>query len=99
MFVAVPGGGSNYMTDLIVRRGNTWNAQKTNFGPQVGFAWSPNQFAGRVVIRGGYGLNFNQEEIAISANVQGNPGLGGEPDLYLVHADLAESRHCLRHFL
>ncbi len=28
-----------------------------------------------MVIRGGYGLNFNQEEIAISANVQGNPGL------------------------
>ena len=83
MFVAVPGGGSNYMTDLIVRRGNTWNPQKTNFGPQVGFAWSPNQFAGRVVIRGGYGLNFNQEEIAISANVQGNPGLVVRPTFTL----------------
>ena len=27
------------------------------------------------MIRGGYGLNYNQEEIAISANIQGNPGL------------------------
>ncbi len=61
MFVAVPGAGANYLTGLTVRKGNSWNAQKG--------------FQNRLVIRGGYGLNYNQEEIAISANIAGNPGL------------------------
>jgi Carboxypeptidase regulatory-like domain/TonB dependent receptor len=75
MYVANPGAGSNYLTDLVVKKGNSWTAQKNNFSPEIGFAWSPNQFGGKMVFRGGYGLNYNQEELAISANVQGNPGL------------------------
>jgi hypothetical protein len=31
------------------------------------------------VVRGGYGLSYNQEEIAISANIAGNPGLVVSP--------------------
>ncbi len=86
MFVAVPGAGANYLTGLTVRKGNSWNAQKGNFGPQIGVAWSPtslfgHQFQNRLVIRGGYGLNYNQEEIAISANIGGNPGLVVFPTL------------------
>ncbi len=50
-------------------------AQKNNFGPEIGFAWSPTKFNDRLVLRGGYGLNYNQEEIAISANIAANPGL------------------------
>ncbi len=75
MYVATPGAGANYLTDLTVRKGNSWNAQKNNFGPQIGFAWSPTPFHDKLVVRGGYGLNYNQEEIAISANISANPGL------------------------
>ena len=75
MFIAHPGAGSNYLTGLTVGRGNSWNAQKNNFSPEIGFAWSPSGFHDKLVVRGGYGLNYNQEEIAISSNVQGNPGL------------------------
>ena len=80
MFVAIPGAGTNYLTGLTVRKGNSWNAQKGNFGPQIGVAWSPtslfgHQFQSHLVIRGGYGLNYNQEVIAISANIAANPGL------------------------
>ena len=75
MFVAVPGAGADYLTGLTVRKGDSWNAQKNNFGPQIGFAWSPTPFQGKFVLRGGYGLNYNQEEIAISANINANPGL------------------------
>jgi len=68
------GSGSDMFTGMSVRiGGNLWSAQKGNFGPQVGFAWSPDRFHARFVVRGGYGLNFNQEEIAVSANASGNP--------------------------
>lgn len=75
MFVAIPGAGSNFLPGLVVRKGNSWTAQKNNFSPELGFAWSPTRFHDKLVVRGGYGLNYNQEEIAISANIQGNPGL------------------------
>jgi Carboxypeptidase regulatory-like domain len=75
MFVATPGAGADFLTGLTVRRGNSWNAQKDNLGPQLGFAWSPGMFNDKLVVRGGYGLSYNQEEIAISANINANPGL------------------------
>jgi len=75
MLVALPGAGSAYMTGLTVTKGDAWNPQKNNFGPEIGVAWSPERFKDRLVVRGGYGLNYSQEEIAISANVQANPGL------------------------
>ena len=68
------GAGSAEFTDLSVRQGgNVWTPQKGNIGPQIGFNWSPEGFHDKLVLRGGYGLNYNQEEIAISANGGGNP--------------------------
>lgn len=75
MLVAIPGQGTNFLTGLTIRKGNSWNAQKDNFGPQIGFAWSPSMFNDKLVVRGGYGLNYNEEELAISANIVNNPGL------------------------
>jgi Carboxypeptidase regulatory-like domain len=75
MLRAFPGAGANYLTDLSIRKADSWNAEKNNFGPQIGFAWSPTKFNDRLVFRGGYGLSYNQEEIAISANIVNNPGL------------------------
>jgi hypothetical protein len=74
MLSAIPGAGANYLTGLVVRKGDSWNAQKNNFGPQIGIAWSPTRFNNKLVVRGGYGLNYNGEEIAISANIVNNPG-------------------------
>ncbi len=79
MFVATPGAGADYLTGLTVHKGDSWKAQRDNFGPQLGFAWSPEVFKDKVVLRGGYGLSFNQEEIAISSNVVNNPGLVVSP--------------------
>jgi hypothetical protein len=68
------GRGASTFTDLAVRRGgNLYQAQKGNFGPQVGFAWSPMRDQGKLVLRGGFGMNYNQEEIAIAANGGNNP--------------------------
>jgi hypothetical protein len=61
----VEGSGANTFTDISVRTGGSlYNASKHNFGPQLGFAWSPKAFAGhefanRLVLRGGIGVAFN----------------------------------------
>jgi hypothetical protein len=81
MFVATPGQGANYLTGLTVHRGNSWTAQTDNVGPEIGFAWSPPGFHDRFVVRGGYGLNYNQEEISISSGIVNNPGLAVAPTL------------------
>jgi hypothetical protein len=76
--VARFGPGSQAYTGLNIRvGGNLWTPQKGNFGPQLGFNWSPDMFHGNLTVRGGYGLNYNQEEIAISANTGNNPPVQG----------------------
>ena len=68
------GTGSAAYTGLTVATNQPlWNPQKFNFGPQIGFNWNPNFSNGKMVVRGGFGINFNQEEIAITANAGNNP--------------------------
>ena len=75
------GTGVNTFTNLRLRRGgNLYEAQKGNFGPQVGFAWSPMRDLGKLVLRGGFGMNYNQEEIAIAANGGNNPPSVSNPN-------------------
>ncbi|MEK7724216.1 MAG: TonB-dependent receptor [Acidobacteriota bacterium] len=45
-----------------------WN----NFGPQLGFAWSPNMFDSKLVIRGGGGMGFDRLPNALLANARRN---------------------------
>jgi len=79
MFRAIPGAGPAYLTGLAVRKDNSWDPEKDDFGPEIGFAWSPSLANNKLVFRGGYGLSYNQEEIAISANISNNPGLVVSP--------------------
>ena len=66
--------GLNNLASLNIRvGGKLYEPQKTNFGPQIGFAWQPMQSNGKLVLRGGFGINYNQNEIAITANGNGNP--------------------------
>ena len=74
MGVLTFGSGTNLLNGITIRTGiGAWNAQKLNFGPQIGFNWSPTQANGKVVFRGGFGLNYNQEQIANSNANDGNP--------------------------
>ena len=88
MLTSFPGAGSDYLTGLVIKPAHSWDAEKDNFGPQIGFAWSPKSLPllgidmqNRLVIRGGYGLSYNPVEIAISANISNNPGLVTFPSL------------------
>ena len=68
------GNGPSYMTGLHLKTGTgAWQAQKLNFGPQFGFNWSPDMFKNKMVVRGGFGLNYNQLQIANANNDDGNP--------------------------
>ena len=59
--------------------GKLYSPQKSNFGPQLGFAWQPRSYMNRLVVRGGFGINYNQNEIAITSNGIGNPPLAVSP--------------------
>jgi hypothetical protein len=68
------GSGTDLLTGITIKTGvDAWTAQKLNFGPQFGFNWSPEYFKNKLVVRGGYGLNYNQEQIATANNDDGNP--------------------------
>lgn len=75
------GTGSNPLTGMHVQvGGNLYNPPKTNFGPQIGFAWQPKDLENKLVFRGGFGINYNQNEIAITANGYGNPPNAVQPN-------------------
>jgi hypothetical protein len=68
------GSGTSALSGLNIKIGsNLYTPQKWNFGPQLGFAWLPAESMNRLVIRGGFGVNYNQNEIAILASGNGNP--------------------------
>ena len=68
------GSGSDLLTGITIRSGiSAWTAQKLNFGPQIGFNWAPTHSNGKVVFRGGYGLNYNQQQIATANSYDFNP--------------------------
>jgi hypothetical protein len=72
--IVVLGGGTSLLTGMRVRKGgNLYNVPKTDFGPQVGFAWSPMRYNGKVVFRGGFGIGYSGLEEAISLNGRSNP--------------------------
>lgn len=68
------GTGADSLAGMHVQVGGSlYQPSKVNFGPQIGFAYQPKQLEGKMVFRGGFGVNYNQNEIAITANGFGNP--------------------------
>jgi len=69
--IVTPGPGAALITGLTMTQGgNLYGVQKSNFGPQLGLAWTPDYLQHKVVFRGGFGVNYNENEFAIT--VQGN---------------------------
>ncbi|HZN12601.1 MAG TPA: TonB-dependent receptor, partial [Blastocatellia bacterium] len=51
---------------------------RNNFGPQLGFAWSPGQILGRsfenkLVLRGGFGIGYNRIPLSVTLSGRLNP--------------------------
>lgn len=60
----------------IVTDKQLYDSDFNNFGPQVGFAWSPRRFNEKMVIRGGYGLGYDRLANALLAQARRNPPNG-----------------------
>ena len=61
---------------LSIRKGGQLTKDNLlDFGPQIGFAWSPSSVFGRkgLVLRGGFGIGYNLEQLAILSNGRFNP--------------------------
>lgn len=82
------GSGANALSGLQVKKGgNLFDTSKNNWGPQIGFAWSPTALFGRdfdkkFVVRGGFGVGYNLAQLAITSNGRFNPPFLTAFDLY-----------------
>jgi Carboxypeptidase regulatory-like domain/TonB dependent receptor len=81
------GSGTAALTGLRVRTGgNLYSSSYHNFGPQIGFAWSPkgllgHDFASKLVLRGGFGVAYNRMQEGVTLNGRFNPPLVANPFL------------------
>ena len=67
------GQGANTLTGIRFALGGAeFTAPKGNFGPQIGFAWTPDRMK-KLVLRGGFGIGYNGLEYAITTNTRNNP--------------------------
>jgi hypothetical protein len=87
---AVVGPPGAPLTGAFVRvGGNLYDSGTNNWGPQIGFAWSPTssplfhrEFHNRLVLRGGFGIGYSREEQAIALNGRANPPLVAGESLF-----------------
>jgi hypothetical protein len=71
--------GANPATGLqdaiAINPKHMWGTTWRNFGPRLGFAWSPDKFASKAVVRGGFGIAFSRFDDDSFFNNRDNPPL------------------------
>ena len=66
--------GPNQLLDAKVSvTDQLYQPDRNNFGPRLGFAWSPQRFNEKLVVRGGAGISYNRIENYLFTNTRGNP--------------------------
>ena len=70
------GTGSPLVGLVLHPVGNLYNTDYGHYGPKVAFAWNPNYFNNRIVIRGGFATAYNHLDLSLFENtVQNGPGV------------------------
>ena len=63
----------NLLNPKLTQTDHLYGGDKNNFGPRVGFAWSPAGLDQKFVVRGGFGIGYNRTPGVLTSNVRGNP--------------------------
>ncbi len=65
---------SNGLADGVeINPKQQWNPTWRNFGPRLGFAWSPMMYDNKIVFRGGFGIAFDRFDDNIFDQTRNNP--------------------------
>jgi hypothetical protein len=71
-----PGPTSQLSGMTLQLTNNFWKAQYGNWGPHFGFAYTPEMFHNKIVIRGGYALAYNDLDAAlVNTSAEDGPGV------------------------
>ena len=57
--------GSELSGMALVPTSGLYNSDYAHFSPKIGFAWVPNYYDGKVVLRGGFGIAYNHLDAAL----------------------------------
>jgi hypothetical protein len=85
---------------VLVPHNHVFNFQHNNFGPRVGFAYTPAMFKNNLVVRGGYSLAYNTLDVGLfNIAVEDGPGVvnfglccGGPPPVGATPAQIAAAK-------
>lgn len=70
----IPGAGPDGLLNAVgVVGGQQYNATRRNFGPRLGFAWAPERFHSKAVVRGGFGIAYDRFGDISFTNTRNNP--------------------------
>jgi len=65
-------GSQGFINGSVQKVGHLYNADKKDFGPRIGFAWSPQVLGNKTVLRGGFGILYNRPFETEYSNIRQN---------------------------
>jgi carboxypeptidase family protein len=65
-------GSQGFIDGSVQKVTKLYNSDWNNFGPRIGFAWSPNMLSRKAVVRGGFGILYNRPFQTEYSNIRQN---------------------------